>query len=534
MLFQTEDITSSYHTESTYRCHTPPFSESMIDIALWKTTNRYIRSVTPIKLPDIGSDHYPIIFKIDANLSKPKFTRKITQYHRVDWTEANNRIRNINLDDLSRNGINNIIEKVEDEIRNIHNEIPTKTITTSNQGLSKEIRQKIKEKRRLIKISKRTRKPEDKRAVNRISKEIKKDIRDSEQRKTKKQIDSIQSGDSRRAWKDFNNMFRKKPIEQISEIKDPTTNQVKTSDGDIAEIFRKNQEEIFKGNPVHDQEHEDRVNRWFDSFINYHKPIQIFIEKAEIRKKIKKLKNNKAPGDDGVTNLLIKYLEPSLTDILFQIYNSCYNYGMFPDRWKLAKIKMLHKKESKLDPSNYRPISLLNQFGKIFESLIADIIRFWAEDNNKLDPIQAGFRRKRSTNDKLYTLSQHCFESFNRKKQADTIFIDFEKAFDKVWHRGLLYKLKALRMPDEDLFMVKSFLENRRCFVQVGKEKSAEFSPQNGVPQGSCLSPLLFILYVVGIPTNPKIKQSKFADDLALSTSISKKRRTRQIACLYL
>ena len=134
MLFQTEDITSSYHTESTYRCHTPPFSESMIDIALWKTTNRYIRSVTPIKLPDIGSDHYPIIFKIDANLSKPKFTRKITQYHRVDWTEANNRIRNINLDDLSRNGINNIIEKVEDEIRNIHNEIPTKQSLQATKG----------------------------------------------------------------------------------------------------------------------------------------------------------------------------------------------------------------------------------------------------------------------------------------------------------------------------------------------------------------------------------------------------------------
>ena len=152
---------------------------------------------------------------------------------------------------------------------------------------------------------------------------------------------------------------------------------------------------------------------------------------------------------------------------------------MFPDRWKVAKIRIIHKKESILDPSNYRPISLPNQFGKIFESLLADIIRFWAEDNNKIDAIQAGFSNKRSTNDQLYTLVQHCYESFNRKKQADTIFIDFEEAFDKAWHRGLLYKLKALRMPDEDLFMVKSFPENRRCFIQMGEEKSADFSPQN-------------------------------------------------------
>ena len=196
---------------------------------------------------------------------------------------------------------------------------------TSNQVLSKDIRNKIKEKRRLIKISKRTRRPEDKRAVNRITKEIQKDIRDSEQQKTKKQIENIQSGDSRKAWKSFNNMFRKKAVEQISELKDPDTNQIKTSDKEIADIFKKNQEKIFQGNPVHDQQHEDTVNRWYESFVNYHKLIQIFIEKAEIRKKIKKLQNNKAPGDDRVSNILIKYLEPSITDILFQVYNACYN-----------------------------------------------------------------------------------------------------------------------------------------------------------------------------------------------------------------
>ena len=82
---------------------------------------------------------------------------------------------------------------------------------------------------------------------------------------------------------------------------------------------------------------------------------------------------------------------------------------------------MLHNKESTLDHSKYRPISLLNQFGKIFESLIAEIIRFWAEGNDKIDMIQAGFRNKRSTNDQLYTRFQYCYEGFNRNKRTDTI-----------------------------------------------------------------------------------------------------------------
>ena len=221
-----------------------------------------------------------------------------------------------------------------------------------------------------------------------------------------------------------------------------------------------------------------------------------------------------------MSNIIIKYLEPSLTNLLYDLYNSCYNLGYFPSRWKSAKIKMLHKKDDKTDPLNYRPISLLNQLGKILESLMTDIIYFWAEDLNKIDLNQSGFRKKRSTNDQLYSLIQTAFECFNRKKQIDCIFIDFEKAFDKVWHKGLLYKLKALRLPDPHIFMIKSFLNNRTCFIQNGKSKSDTFSPESGVPQGSCLSPLLFILYMVDAPTNPKVKKTKFADDLTLFTYI--------------
>ena len=515
-----DNINSTFHSKPTHIHQAPPHTESMIDIALWKTNHRYIKPITPENLEDINSDHFPILFSIDSNLNKPKSTKTIHLYHRFDWTAANERIRNININDLTKNGIDNLIDELENITSDILSNIPTKTIYTSNQGLSKEIRDKLKEKKHLSRLWKRYRNPTDKRLLNRISKEIKKLISDSESRKNYKHIRNIETGNSTKYWKSFDHLFRKKKVSPITTIKDPDTNILYSDELEIANVFRKVQAQIFEGNPTYNHEHENIVNLWYDRFIFHHNQIEIFFEKGEISKKIKKLNNRKSPGPDNMSNIIIKYLEPSLTDLLYHLYNSCYNLGYFPKRWKTAKIKMLHKKEAKSDPLNYRPISLLNQLGKILESLMTDIIYFWAEDLDKLDLNQSGFRKKRSTNDQLYTLIQTAFECFNRKKQIDCIFIDFEKAFDKIWHKGLLYKLKALRLPNSHIHMIKSFLSDRTCYIQNGDSKSDTFSPKNGVPQGSCLSPLLFILYMIDVPTNPKVKQTKFADDLTLFTYI--------------
>ena len=519
----TSNINTTFHTEITHIHQAPPYTESKIDIALWRSNHRYIRNITPFALDDIGSDHFPILFKLDSNLSKPKSTKKIPLYQNYDWTKANEKISNIITQDLTIDGIDSILKNLETIVTDIINEIPHKTIYTSNQGLSKEIRDKLTEKKNLSKTWKKYHNPRDKRLLNKLNKDIKDMIKTSESQKTRKHINNIESKNSSKYWKSFDHLFRKRKAQTISQIKDPNTGIMETDDLKIANIFKETQSKIFEGNPILNHEHENLVNNWYNRYRCPLFPTEIFFEKAEISKKFKKLKNRKAPGPDGMNNVILKYLEPSLRDLLYKIYNSCYNLGYFPKAWKIAMIKMLHKKDDKSDPLNYRPISLLNQLGKIFESLITDIIYFWAEDENKIDINQAGFRKKRSTNDQLYNLMQFAIENFNRKNQVDCIFIDFEKAFDKVWHKGLLYKLKALKLPDKHIQMVKSFLSDRQCFISNGNSKSGYFSPESGVPQGSCLSPLLFILFVVDIPTNPKVKQSKFADDLALFAHILSK-----------
>ena len=178
---------------------------------------------------------------------------------------------------------------------------------------------------------------------------------------------------------------------------------------------------------------------------------------------------------------------------------------------------MIYKnKGSKYDPTNYRPISLLPQFGKIFEKLISDKLYLWCDLNNILNKEQSGFRKGRSTNDHLFLLTQYVTEGFNQKKQTDAIFIDFEKCFDKIWQEGLLFKLNSLNLPRKDVLLIKSFLEERLCFISLNGINSFYFSPDSGLPQGSCLSPILFIIFVSDIPTFKEVKISQYADDIAL------------------
>ena len=247
--------------------------------------------------------------------------------------------------------------------------------------------------------------------------------------------------------------------------------------------------------------------------------LEIIKNVLEIIKTLQKCRNRSAPGEDQISNFILKNLDRENLSNIALIYNSCLKTGYFPNAWKQAKVVMLPKPGKDLTkPTSYRPISLLPAMGKIFERIVASRLSAFLEKVDYFDENQAGFRKKRSTVDQLFKLSQSVSTALKKHKKAVGVFLDVEKAFDTVWLEGLKYKLgrPEIGIPTKMIRLLSSFLTNRHLRVHQNSAISNKIELKAGTPQGSALSPLLFIFYVNDTPKPPPgVLISKFADDMA-------------------
>ncbi|CAA9999005.1 unnamed protein product, partial [Nesidiocoris tenuis] len=235
---------------------------------------------------------------------------------------------------------------------------------------------------------------------------------------------------------------------------------------------------------------------------------------AQVKNSIRRSSTKKAPGNDLITQPLLVNLPRKTLVLLTSIYNAMLRITYFPTAWKRATVILIKKpnKPAK-DPKSYRPISLLPLFGKIFERLLLPKLLGYLD--RLIPDFQFGFRSGHSCPQQLHRVIDEILQAFENKEVCSGLFIDTELAFDRVWHEGLMYKLKD-SLPDTYYRLLLSYLTDRSFVVRCCGALSEPRKIRASVPQGSVFGPVLYLIYVSDLPTHASNTLAMYADDIAI------------------
>ena len=238
------------------------------------------------------------------------------------------------------------------------------------------------------------------------------------------------------------------------------------------------------------------------------------INYTEIKEAISNLKNSNSSSHDEITSKFVKISSPLLIPALEKIFNLSIISGIYPSNLKVAKVIPIYKKGDSKSINNYRPISILSTINKIFEKILHTRLTNYIENFNLLYKYQFGFRKNHSTEHALIEIVDQIRFSIDNSQLTCGIFIDLSKAFDTVDHNILLGKLEHYGIRGNALKLFKSYLSNRNQYTVTENNKSQISNIECGVPQGSVLGPLFFILFINDLPNCcPLGKVRIFADD---------------------
>jgi len=274
-------------------------------------------------------------------------------------------------------------------------------------------------------------------------------------------------------------------------------------------------------------------NKHFKQFLKNPNTIKFLINQTdpqEIEDIIKNFDSSKGVGPNSIAPKILKQISHLISTPLSIIFNKSFRTGVFPGLLKISKINPIHKKDSKLLISNYRPISLLSNLNKIIEKLMFKRLYAFLENYKCIYDLQFGFRENHSTNHAIISIIQKIQDAIKNNTFAIGVFIDLQKAFDTVNHSILLEKLNHYGISGISNTWFKSYLTDRQQFVSIGGEDSDFTTTEHGVPQGSVLGPLLFLVYINDLHQCINNSTSfHFADDTNLLYIPNKKVRNTNI-----
>jgi methyl coenzyme M reductase subunit D len=477
---------------------------------------------TELRCTEAMSDHCGVFFQIKTSkIDRTENTVYRYDYRNANWKKFKSFIARRIEDNISENNCNTA-EEIENHIKILSElimqarnlSVKKKKINFKSTRLTPEIKDLIKTKRSLRRRWQRNRDNQLKTELNILQKVINENIKELKNKNWNKRLSEIKPS-NQTVWRIA------KHCKKGTKSMPPLTNSGKTfitnkeKASVLSEYFRSTHENpLEQNNPEHTQEVNNTVKEALEQ--NNEDSLEL-TDVNEILSIVRNLKNPKAPGLDDVNNILIKNLPPKGFEYLKFIINSCLKLNHFPKIWKHAKVIPIPKPGKPANEvSSYRPISLLSSISKILERVLLNRINEHLEDNKVIPNQQCGFRTGRSTSHQLIKVIKTAKENIKMKKSTGMIFLDVEKAFDRVWHNGLLFKMIKLRFPLPLIKTVRSFLSERSFSVFIKGQLSETKEIKFGVPQGAVLSPTLYNIFTQDVVRETTENIALFADDTAL------------------
>ena len=338
----------------------------------------------------------------------------------------------------------------------------------------------------------------------------------------------IDEKDPKKFWKSIQRMNGNHK-QRVPYIRNAQNEKMHTPE-EKEEVFRTHWSQIFQNDQNDDEFDQDNielVNQYImehqDELASHHQSDESrlsivgcpTITLEELKTTIKHFKQ-RAPGPSEITAIQLKKLPTNMLKYYLNILNASLSAGYFPDSMKHAVMIFLPKgSSSQYEVKNYRPISLLNTEGKVFDRLLNVRFSCFIEGNGHVNPRQHGFRKGRGTHTALATLYETIVNNISVRKSIDVTLRDVQKAFDKVWHDGLRYKLSQIALHPCFLKILSNYLKNRTASIRIDNYLGPPIQLRSGVPQGACLSPTLYGFFTRDIEEPPHhTDYIAYADDI--------------------
>jgi len=484
----------------------------ILDIFVSKIPN-YLFHTTKNFL-DLNSDHSSVLLTLNTSPSikeTNKLFNKFTDHSKFSELvntkiKLNTKLKSPDDIDLAVFNLTNIIQTAAWSATNTISAPPIAGL------LPEYLRNKIVEKRRARALYQRTRLPSHKLYYNKLANSLKKLLIKFKSNIWQNHLMKLTPKDGS-IWRKTKQLLRYKspnlPIKKLD-------GSLATSDLEKAELFK---DHLVKTFQPHDDIIDDENMNLVESFLNTPLPMTLPVKSFtpnDVKYTIQKYSLNKSPGYDYITAEVARALPTRAIVHITHIFNASLRLSYFPLLWKFASIILFPKPNKPPDiPSSHRPISLLPFFAKILERLILKRILPIITEKNILPNTQFGFRASHSTIHQAHRVVDFISYSLEKKLYCNCVFLDISQAFDRVWHDGLLYKLKKF-LPPTYYLLIKSYLTDRHFQTRYGSALSDIAAINAGVPQGGILSPILYNIFASDQPTTPNTAVADYADDKAI------------------